>query len=442
MRWWVLLLIAFLVWQGWTWYHQLRTIPCTPPNHCLEPLFNLTTHPHFDVGLFISPGLLPEHPSPTQLRRLSLKPFWKRGGVDVTRDAMEEVLKVPLDSNTRKNGTQSLVAVLVPSIRGGGDGGATTRAIDEWSIKSWMENPSASIVTAVPLTRYKPQSLQDERYLIGGGEAERNATSRLGLWTTHWKPWVKLRYVVDTTLRDPPPGGSFTHYSPTVYFDELHLPSNALVPLSEDTTRDDPYITFKFQPTSLVVWKVLSTLEQSMQMMRQQFQFGDAEIDEVLMLLSPDRLYVLLLTYVVVFLHTVFAALALKSEIAFWSGSRDFYGMSRRSVIGNAVCSVILFLFLWDSVGTSWIVLLTMGANTILDLWKVTKVLGWSRELSEAEKQTNEIDAMGMRYLYWLLWPLLAGWATYSLLYYRHRSWYSWAITCAAHGVYGFGFLM
>ena len=54
--------------------------------------------------------------------------------------------------------------------------------------------------------------------------------------------------------------------------------------------------------------------------------------------MSPDRMYVLLGTYIVSFLHALFAGLAFKNEVAFWRGAKDLYGMSKRSVIGNAVC--------------------------------------------------------------------------------------------------------
>ena len=59
----------------------------------------------------------------------------------------------------------------------------------------------------------------------------------------------------------------------------------------------------------------------------------------------------------------------------------------------------------------------------------------------EAEKLTEEIDNEAMRYLSWVLYPLLAGGAVYSLLYTPHKSWYSWTIQSAVNAVYAFGFL-
>lgn len=38
--------------------------------------------------------------------------------------------------------------------------------------------------------------------------------------------------------------------------------------------------------------------------------------------------------------------------------------------------------------------------------------------------------------------PLMAGYALYSLLHERHKSWYSWAVTSLTGFVYVFGFVM
>lgn len=164
---------------------------------------------------------------------------------------------------------------------------------------------------------------------------------------------------------------------------------------------------------------------------------------EILQLMSPDRMYVLLGTYLVSFLHMFFAALAFKNDVSFWRNSRDLYGMSRRTVVGNMICSIIIFLFLMDSPSTSWILLVTNGIGTVIDVWKSFKVLHLSgQDYSEAEKETERLDAMGMRYLWYVLAAAIPMWAVYSLVQHMHRSWYSWLIGTLANGVYGFGFLM
>merc|ERR1739845_111155 len=46
-----------------------------------------------------------------------------------------------------------------------------------------------------------------------------------------------------------------------------------------------------------------------------------------------------------------------------------------------------------------------------------------------------------MRYLSYILIPLLSGGAVYSLLYTPHKSWKSWTIQSLVNAVYAFGFL-
>jgi len=102
---------------------------------------------------------------------------------------------------------------------------------------------------------------------------------------------------------------------------------------------------------------------------------------------------------------------------------------------------------LYDSPNTSWLVLGTVGISALIDIWKVTKVLKLDiffrmGNKNEQEKQTDTYDATGMYYLSLVLYPLVVGWAIYSLYTQPHRTWWSWFISSAANGVYAFGFLM
>lgn len=357
-------------------------------------------------------------------------PFWSKLGVDVT-SGFEEIVTVPMFPETRRNGSISICAAFCPSsmkARKGSD-----------------VNFQRCVAASVPATMYLEQRREAERFLLQGNTSAPmiSSSTTKRVIASHWKPWLKLRFVLDMNRYNlrPSDDANSVHFPP-VYFDELHLPRSHLIPLSNDTTREDPKTRFRFVPTSVGVFRLLLSLQQGIEHLQTHVGLSHVETDEALQLLSPDNLYVLALTYTVSILHAVFAGMAFKNEISFWRGSKNLYGMSRRSVVGNAVCSLILFLFLYDSVGTSWLVIGTMGCHAVIDFWKVTKVLGWRRELSEAEEYTNEIDAIGMRYLWYLLWPLILGWSGYSLFAYPHRSWYSWALTSAAHGVYGFGFLL
>ncbi|CAI7881333.1 unnamed protein product, partial [Closterium sp. NIES-54] len=61
---------------------------------------------------------------------------------------------------------------------------------------------------------------------------------------------------------------------------------------------------------------------------------------------------------------------------------------------------------------------------------------------SYARNKTKEYDALAMRYFSYALYPLVAGYAVYSLIYETHKSWYSWVLNSLTGCVYTFGFIM
>ncbi|CAI5526491.1 unnamed protein product [Closterium sp. Naga37s-1] len=61
---------------------------------------------------------------------------------------------------------------------------------------------------------------------------------------------------------------------------------------------------------------------------------------------------------------------------------------------------------------------------------------------SYARNKTKEYDALAMRYFSYALYPLVAGYAMYSLIYETHKSWYSWVLNSLTGCVYTFGFIM
>ncbi len=58
---------------------------------------------------------------------------------------------------------------------------------------------------------------------------------------------------------------------------------------------------------------------------------------------------------------------------------------------------------------------------------------------SYAGNKTKEYDDLAMRYFSYVLYPLVACFAIYSLIYERHKSWYSWILSSLTSCVYTFG---
>lgn len=127
--------------------------------------------------------------------------------------------------------------------------------------------------------------------------------------------------------------------------------------------------------------------------------------------------------------------------------------MSVRSVFINAGFQLIIFLYLLDQ-EASWMVLGSMTIGTLIELWKITKVLSitisWPSsgllpriqiqdKASYSHSLTQKYDEIAMKYLGLAAMPLLVGYSIYSLLTQSHKGWYSWLIGTLVGFVYTFG---
>ena len=56
--------------------------------------------------------------------------------------------------------------------------------------------------------------------------------------------------------------------------------------------------------------------------------------------------------------------------------------------------------------------------------------------------KTKQYDAEAIQYTSYLVYPLVACYAVYALIYKTHKSWYSWLLSSLVGAVYSFGFIM
>lgn len=228
------------------------------------------------------------------------------------------------------------------------------------------------------------------------------------------------------------------------------------------------------------------------------FGFNDHDFDDIKSFFTTQRLYVLVLTYVISMLHMFFDFLAFKSDVGtvsctkyscildtsqgctlnvalqasellsmksfilrpshkyagFYRTKTNFAGISSRSLISNFICQLIVYLYLVDNEYTSTVVLTSSGISTLIELWKIKRILKvtveWkgllpmvvNKSTSSAEDETDQFDRTAMRWLNIILYPLVVASAVWSLIHHPHKSWWSWAISGLAHCVYTFGFIM
>ncbi|KAK8492140.1 hypothetical protein V6N11_082297 [Hibiscus sabdariffa] len=157
---------------------------------------------------------------------------------------------------------------------------------------------------------------------------------------------------------------------------------------------------------------------------------------------------------IVSLLHSVFDFLAFKNDIQFWNKNKSMEGLSAKSVVVSFLCQLIVFLYLLDN-ETSWMILASSGIGCCIEFWKIGKamhievdrsgnipMLRFRDRDSYASNKTKEYDDIAMKYLSYVLFLLVACFSIYSLMYERHKSWYSWILSSLTSCVYMFGFIM
>jgi hypothetical protein len=163
------------------------------------------------------------------------------------------------------------------------------------------------------------------------------------------------------------------------------------------------------------------------------------------------------ITLTVSLLHTLVDFLAFKNDISFWRNAKTMEGLSLRTVGMNVFFQVVILLYLWDN-DTSWMILGSSVMGLGIEVWKLKKAMSvgmswpagfllprvqWeTKDDAYVRSKTKMYDDMAMSHLGVLLYPLVLGYAVYSLLFDKHKSWFSWVITSLTGFVYAFGFIL
>jgi len=112
-----------------------------------------------------------------------------------------------------------------------------------------------------------------------------------------------------------------------------------------------------------------------------------------------------------------------------------------------------VLLYLLDN-ETSYVIIFSAIAELAVTVWKIFKTMKFKRRddgkfpwieydyRDERYKSTTlEHDQMANKYLNYALVPLLAAYAVYSLIYEKHKGWYSFVIETLVGFIYLFGFI-
>ncbi|XP_075224777.1 putative lipid scramblase CLPTM1 [Lycorma delicatula] len=286
---------------------------------------------------------------------------------------------------------------------------------------------------------------------------------------SHWHPNLTINLVTDQTNwvqgSIPPPLNEYfeftsngEQYKPPVYFNEFWNMIRDYQPINETTKTLDLRLTY--QPLSLFRWQIYSA-----QTMRSKWTSGlfqedteDEDQDSIKEALLDTSPYLLAATVIVSILHSVFELLAFKNDIQFWNNRKSLEGLSVRMVFFNVFQSVVILLFVLDN-DANMLIRISCFFSLAIELWKINKVvdinldrenkiLGFLPRVkftdkgSYVESSTKQYDQLAFKYLSWALYPLLIGYAVYSLLYQEHKGWYSWVLNMLYGFLLTFGFIM
>lgn len=210
-------------------------------------------------------------------------------------------------------------------------------------------------------------------------------------------------------------------------------------------------------PISVFKWSLYRQFDHVWQ---KQIDFGATgrnEIDELKRMFVETNPILLITTMIVSVAHTVLEALAFKNDISHWKNIKSIEGVSVRTMVWKIAMELIILLYLFDN-ETSLMITIGNAVGLAIEFWKLGKAVKFENfggrrllgfipwfEVSDREsysKETKEYDEQAMRYLGYVVYPLVVVYALYSLRYNTHKSWYSWVINSLVGTVYAFGFIM
>lgn len=343
----------------------------------------------------------------------------------------------------------------------------------------------------IPLVRFKPKRKDVvKRKLLDTAPVEDvNVTApltetakELGVIVGHWTPTLDLCLVMGlptTFPRNNIPANIAPHvtlpadgsvFTPVLYHNDFWLLSTEFPEINVSTSALPLNLTYS--PLTVWKWTTQVMMEENWRTQREMGAGSEKEADTGRRMLLETSPWLLGLTMVVSLLHLVFDTLAFKNDVQFWRKKKSMVGMSSRTIAVNCVVQLVVLLYLFDN-DTSWMILGSSCVGLLIEFWKLAKAFhqeileaskgqGWratgSRLLqvflpaaapvaeSKVERdrrdETQRFDSEATQHLMLALFPLVLGFAAYSLLHRSHKSFYSWILGSLVSFVYTFGFVL
>ncbi|KAI3644515.1 hypothetical protein MP228_010679 [Amoeboaphelidium protococcarum] len=268
-------------------------------------------------------------------------------------------------------------------------------------------------------------------------------------------------------------------YLPTLYVNDFWILQEDLYDRPINSSADS--LTLSIDLAHLSMWKfqMMVQMDQSFKLQKS-WGTSDQESDNIKRMLYETNIYLLVITFVVSILHSVFDFLAFKNDVQFWRERKNVEGLSVRTIMLNVLMQSIVFLYLLDN-ETSYLIIASSGVSLLIEMWKVGRAVkfvidrnhrsfygvlpltitfksqstaeqnggvgsggnqGENEKLrSKLQTDTEEYDRVAFKWLSLACIPLLLGYTVYSVMYEKHKSWYSFVVGTAVGFVYTFGFI-
>ncbi|XP_055705843.1 lipid scramblase CLPTM1L [Phlebotomus papatasi] len=414
---------------------QIFSAPVCTREPCFTSFLAKEKLPRLQMALFTSTTQNPLAAEATEVA--SVKPF-------NFRESYTRNIDISIPARTRRNGTLYMHVVL---------------AVDDGEPILWnRRRDDLAVIHRIPLTEHVIPRHTTFNLITDDGQDVGPKPKQQHRPVSHLKQKVHFGILADNiTLSqyDIPAEMSglvrvtrHNEYLPVFQSDILRDRFEDLLEIKRGMETYSLEITYS--PLGIGKFRLIAHVNHAMRSL-ETLGFSKKDIDEVKGIFSDTNVYILCGTVFVGSIHLLFDFLAFKNDVNFWRKKRNYAGLSVRTVLWRGFSQVIILLHLLDE-KTSMIVLIPVAVGTLIELWKCKKILridfslrhGFKiRQQNEmkVEKLTKDFDKLAMKYLSYLLYPLCAAGAVYSLLYQSHKSWYSWAINSMVNGVYAFGFL-
>ena len=448
---WILLLSYGILLFHSLWKSSLPSITCSEHQSCLYPLINSGDTLSLELWLFSSSSNTTQ-PRWNQVETCTLNMTLPPTGIlprDLTSATENCTVGLPPESRIRwsDDNTQQKGGPLRAKF--------VFRQFDKDSDSHLMGRSPAVAEIPFELTRivertsfsslFSDSNTASRRNLLNEPSKTDSQTANKASETNHkFIPYLKygsqpivLRFVAETRPFGGPPfirndgiqviPWNQTAYRPLIYIDENALERSRQQEIAPpEQAQEKPPVTLRIEISSISPIRDVINQQVTMALDMAESMLSGSELDEFRYFLRDERLYRFLLTQVISFLHVWVDYLAFRDEVRFYKSKTNFAGISVSSVLTRLVCSIIIFLYLLDGGGTSWVVLISVLSGISVDAWKAIKLLrpqvvtSWPfvkfRVVYNSKEQaTAEYDRIAMKYLAMFLYPLVIGWSIYAL---------------------------